>query len=144
MVEINISNKNIKNKSHFKNINLLCCVKQFLIWLFYKNIMKITKRNHIYKVGDIVRLKSIEDVDAIYKCIKDNDYNSPVDFLFDKPLKICEIISFSNFMYNECKLKEKLKFFNTVYKVSPSIDSSYPIGIYIIYDFEIENFDIYI
>ena len=23
-----------KNKSHFKNINLLCCVKQFLIWLF--------------------------------------------------------------------------------------------------------------
>lgn len=144
MVEINISNKNIKNKSHFKNINLLCCVKQFLIWLFYKNIMKITKRNHIYKVGDIVRLKSIEDVGAIYKYIKDNDYNSPGDFLFDKPLKICEIISFNNLTGHQRKLKEKLNFFNTTYKVTTSTDSDYPTGIYTIYDFEIENFNIYI
>ena len=28
--------------------------------------MKITKRNHIYKVGDIIKLKTIKDVDAIY------------------------------------------------------------------------------
>ena len=106
--------------------------------------MKITKRNHIYKVGDIVRLKSIEDVDAIYKYIKDNDYNSPGDFLFDKPLKICEIISFNNFTNPERKLKEKLNFFNTAYKMTPSIHSDYPIEIYTIYDFEIENFNIYI
>lgn len=107
--------------------------------------MKITKRNHIYKVGDIIKLKTIKDVDAIYnKYVKDNEYTSPGDFLFDTPLKILEIMPSSNFMYSECKLKEKLKFFNTVYKVSPSIDSSYPIGIYTVYDFEIENFDIYI
>ena len=107
--------------------------------------MKITKRNSIYNVGDIIKLKPIKEVDAIYdKYVKSNEYNSPGDFLFDTPLKILEIMPFSNFMYRECKLKEKLKFFNTVYKVSPSIDSSYPIGIYTIYDFEIENFDIYI
>lgn len=48
MVEINISNKNIKNKSHFKNINLLCCVKQFLIWLFYKKYYENNKKkSHI-------------------------------------------------------------------------------------------------
>ena len=106
--------------------------------------MKITKRNHIYKVGDIVRLKSIEDVDAIYKCIKDNDYNSPGDFLFDKPLKICEIIPFNNFTGHQRKLKEKLNFFNTAYKATTSIYSDYPTGVYTIYDFEIENFNIYI
>ena len=106
--------------------------------------MKITKRNHIYKVGDIVRLKSIEDVDAIYKCIKDNDYNSPGDFLFDKLLKICEIIPFNDFTGHQRTLKEKLNFFNTAYKVTLSIHSDYPTGIYTIYDFEIENFNIYI
>ena len=106
--------------------------------------MKIIKSNQIYKVGDIVKLKSIEDVDAIYKCIKDNDYNSPGDFLFDKPLKICEIISFNNLTGYQRILKEKLKFFNTAYKMTPSIYSEYPIEIYTIYDFEIENFNIYI
>ena len=106
--------------------------------------MKIIKSNQIYKVGDIVKLKSIEDVDAIYKCIKDNDYNSPGDFLFNKPLKICEIIPFNNLTHYQRKLKEKLNFFNTVYKMTPSIHSEYPIEIYTIYDFEIENFNIYI
>ena len=106
--------------------------------------MKIIKSNQIYKVGDIVRLKSIEDVDAIYKCIKDNFYNSPGDFLFNKPLKICEIIPFNDFTGYQRILKEKLKFFNTAYKMTPSIYSEYPIEIYTIYDFEIENFNIYI
>ena len=107
--------------------------------------MKITKRNHIYKVGDIVRLKTIKDVDEIYdKYVKDNFYNSPGDFLFNKPLKICEIIPFNNLTNPERKLKEKLNFFNTAYKMTPSIHSDYPIEIYIIYDFEIENFNIYI
>ena len=107
--------------------------------------MKITKRNSIYNVGDVIKLKPMKEVDAIYdKYVKSNEYNSPGDFLFDTPLKICEIISFNNLTGHQRKLKEKLKFFNTVYKVSPSIDSSYPIGIYTIYDFEIENFDIYI
>ena len=106
--------------------------------------MKIIKSNQIYKVGDIVKLKPIEDIDAIYKCIKDNDYNSPGDFLFNKPLKICKIIPFNDFTGYQCKLKEKLKFFNTAYKMTPSIHSDYPTGIYTIYDFEIENFNIYI
>ena len=106
--------------------------------------MKIIKSNQIYKVGDIVKLKSIEDVDAIYKCIKDNDYDSPGDFLFNKPLKICEIIPFNNLTHYQRKLKEKLNFFNTAYKMTPSIYSEYPIEIYTIYDFEIENFNIYI
>ena len=107
--------------------------------------MKIIKRNYIYEVGDIIKLKSIREVDAIYnKYVKSNEYTSPGDFLFDTPLKICEIIPFNNFTGHERKLKEKLDFFNTAYKVSPSIDSAYPIGIYTIYDFEIENFNIYI
>ena len=106
--------------------------------------MKIIKSNQIYKVGDIVKLKPIEDVDAIYKCIKDNDYNSPGDFLFNRPLKICEIIPFNDFTGYQRILKEKLKFFNTAYKVTLSIHSDYPIGVYTIYDFEIENFNIYI
>ena len=106
--------------------------------------MKIIKSNQIYKVGDIVKLKPIEDIDAIYKCIKDNDYNSPGDFLFNKPLKICKIIPFNDFTGYQRILKEKLKFFNTAYKMTPSIHSDYPTGIYTIYDFEIENFNIYI
>ena len=107
--------------------------------------MKITKRNSIYNVGDIINLKPINEVDAIYnKFIKDNEYNSPGDFLFNKPLKICEIIPFNNLTGHQRKLKEKLGFFNTVYKVTTSIYSDYPTGIYTIYDFEIENFNIYI
>ena len=107
--------------------------------------MKITKRNHIYKVGDIIKLKTINDVDEIYdKCVKDNEYDSPDDFLFNKPLKICEIITFNDFTGYQRTLKEKLNFFNTAYKVTLSIHSDYPTGIYTIYDFEIENFNIYI
>ena len=107
--------------------------------------MKIIKSNHIYKVGDIIKLKTIKDVDAIYnKYVKNNEYNSPGDFLFDKPLKICEIISFNNLTGHQRKLKKKLNFFNTTYKVTTSTDSDYPTGIYTIYDFEIENFNIYI
>ena len=107
--------------------------------------MKITKRNHIYKVGDIIKLKTIKDVDSIYnKYVKDNEYTSPGDFLFNKPLKICEIIPFNNLTHHQRKLKEKLNFFNTVYKVTLSIYSDYPTGVYTIYDFEIENFNIYI
>lgn len=114
---------------------------------FYKNIMKIIKKNSIYKVGDIIKLKSIKEVDAIYnKYVNSNEYISypPNEFLFDKTLKICEIISFDNFTGHQRKLKEKLKLFNTAYKASPLIDSNYPIEIYTIYDFEIENFNIYI
>ena len=107
--------------------------------------MKITKRNSIYNVGDIIKLKPINEVDAIYnKFIKDNEYNSPGDFLFNKPLKICEIIPFNNLTGHQRILKKKLDFFNTVYKVTPSIHSDYPTGVYTIYDFEIENFNIYI
>ena len=107
--------------------------------------MKITKRNSIYNVGDIIKLKPIKEVDAIYdKYVKSNEYNSPGDFLFDKPLKICEIIPFNNLTGHQCQLKKKLDFFNTVYKVTPSIYSDYPTGVYTIYDFEIENFNIYI
>ena len=107
--------------------------------------MKIIKSNQIYKVGDIVKLKPIEDVDEIYdKYVKDNGYNSPGDFLFNKPLKICKIIPFNGFTGYQRKLKEKLNFFNTVYKVTLSIYSDYPTGVYTIYDFEIENFNIYI
>ena len=94
--------------------------------------MKITKRNHIYKVGDIVRLKSIEDVDAIYKCIKDNDYNSPGDFLFDKPLKICEIISFNNLTGHQRKLKKKLNFFNYITSIKGFVFSFFYFHIYIL------------
>ena len=107
--------------------------------------MKIIKSNQIYKVGDIIKLKTIKDVDEIYdKYVKDNFYNSPGDFLFNRPLKICEIIPSNNLTGHQCQLKKKLDFFNTVYKVTPSIHSDYPIGIYTIYDFEIENFNIYI
>ena len=107
--------------------------------------MKIIKSNQIYKVGDIIKLKTIKDVDEIYdKYVKDNFYNSPGDFLFNKPLKICEIIPFNNLTHYQRKLKEKLNFFNTAYKMTPSIYSEYPIEIYTIYDFEIENFNIYI
>ena len=107
--------------------------------------MKIIKSNQIYKVGDIVKLKTIKDVDAIYnKYTKDNEYTSPGNFLFNKPLKICEIIPFNNFTGHQRKLKEKLNFFNTAYKATTSIYSDYPTGVYTIYDFEIENFNIYI
>ena len=109
--------------------------------------MKIIKKNSIYKVGDIIKLKSIKEVDAIYnKYVNSNEYTSypPNEFLFDKTLKICEIISFDNFTGHQRKLKEKLNFFNTTYKVTTSTDSDYPIEIYTIYDFEIENFNIYI
>ena len=107
--------------------------------------MKITKRNHIYKVGDIIKLKTIKDVDEIYdKYVKDNGYNSPRDFLFNKPLKICKIIPFNDFTGYQRILKEKLKFFNTAYKATLSIHSDYPTVVYTIYDFEIENFNIYI
>ena len=107
--------------------------------------MKIIKSNHIYKVGDIIKLKTIKDVDEIYdKYVKDNGYNSPGDFLFNKPLKICKIIPFNDFTGYQRILKEKLNFFNTAYKMTPSIHSEYPIEIYTIYDFEIENFNIYI
>ena len=106
---------------------------------FIKTMIILKKTNRVYKKGDIVKLKSISCLRTLYQNIFNLfDYGPPGDYLYLKDIQIECVIEYGLFDTYKLVLKDKIPSFKHAYQVRVNNES----GLYIIYDFEIEGFDI--